>query len=212
MKKLFIFIALFVALAINSFAQDSLPSSFEFKTDSNGNYQLLPKEEEIFDDANKDSVQQFVGIAAYPEQNLYGLVLYYIQPEKQDYFLEKQKSPKITLSVGDSIRNFSNYKLDKRNVRGRKIEIVTFQISPEDYEMLQSSLASIIFGTYKFNVSESNFTAFRYFRTSVNNDLVVRRRARELPTLNNSGDVQVKGYYRKDGTYVRPHTRSRRKN
>ena len=27
--------------------------------------------------------------------------------------------------------------------------------------------------------------------------------------VNTSGDVHVKGYYRKDGTYVRPHTRSR---
>ncbi len=28
---------------------------------------------------------------------------------------------------------------------------------------------------------------------------------------NSSGTVQVKGYYRKDGTYVRPHTRSKPK-
>ena len=209
MKKLLLFLVIFVALAINTFAQDLLPSSFEFKQDSNGNYQLLPKEEEIFDEAHKDSVQQFVGIAAQPEQNLYGLVLYYIQPEQKDYFLESQKEPKITLAFGDSNRSFTNYKLEKRKTKGRKIEIVTFQISPEDYESLQSSLASIIFGTYKFNISESNFTAFRYFRTNVSSDLAVRRRARELPTLNQSKEVQVKGYYRKDGTYVRPHTRKK---
>ena len=29
------------------------------------------------------------------------------------------------------------------------------------------------------------------------------------PPVNTSGDVHVKGYYRKDGTYVRPHTRSK---
>lgn len=211
MKKLLTFIALFVALAINSFAQDSLPSSFEFKTDSNGNYQLLPKEDKIFDEANKDSVQQFVGVVAQPEQNLYGLILYYVQPEKRDYFLETQKEPKVTLAYEGQNRSFSNYKLEKRSTRGRKIEIVTFQISLEDYENIQSSLASILFGTYKFDVSDSNFQAFRYFRTSVSNEVAVRRRARELPPTNKSGDVQVKGYYRKDGTYVRPHTR-RKKN
>lgn len=32
-----------------------------------------------------------------------------------------------------------------------------------------------------------------------------------LPPLNTGGDVQVRGYYRSDGTYVRPHTRSRPK-
>ena len=30
------------------------------------------------------------------------------------------------------------------------------------------------------------------------------------PSFSTGGDVQVKGYYRKDGTYVRPHTRKRR--
>ena len=28
-----------------------------------------------------------------------------------------------------------------------------------------------------------------------------------LPTVNSSGTVNVRGYFRKDGTYVRPHTR-----
>ena len=28
-------------------------------------------------------------------------------------------------------------------------------------------------------------------------------------TINGTGDIYVRGYYRKDGTYVRPHTRSR---
>jgi hypothetical protein len=31
---------------------------------------------------------------------------------------------------------------------------------------------------------------------------------RALPATNSGGSVQVRGYYRKDGTYVRPHTRS----
>jgi hypothetical protein len=31
-------------------------------------------------------------------------------------------------------------------------------------------------------------------------------------TPSNNGDVKVKGYYRRDGTYVRPHTRSRPRN
>lgn len=32
---------------------------------------------------------------------------------------------------------------------------------------------------------------------------------RSVPSSSDSDRVQVKGYYRKDGTYVRPHTRSR---
>jgi micrococcal nuclease len=32
-----------------------------------------------------------------------------------------------------------------------------------------------------------------------------------IPTYSGSGTVQVKGYYRKDGTYVKPHTRSKPK-
>ncbi len=31
-----------------------------------------------------------------------------------------------------------------------------------------------------------------------------------LKETNQSGEIKVKGYYRKDGTYVRPHTRSRK--
>lgn len=31
----------------------------------------------------------------------------------------------------------------------------------------------------------------------------------ESSTTNSSGDIYVRGYYRKNGTYVRPHTRSR---
>tara|TARA_R110002012_G_scaffold201134_2_gene370100 strand:- start:1247 stop:1657 length:411 start_codon:yes stop_codon:yes gene_type:complete len=36
-------------------------------------------------------------------------------------------------------------------------------------------------------------------------------RTTSIRTTNSSGTVQVKGYYRKDGTYVRPHTRSKPK-
>lgn len=37
----------------------------------------------------------------------------------------------------------------------------------------------------------------------------VSRSFEESSTTNSSGDIYVKGYYRKNGTYVRPHTRSR---
>jgi hypothetical protein len=184
-----------------------LPSSFEFKQDSNGNYQLLPKEEEIFDEKNNNSTQEFLGIVVQPEQSLYGLVLYYIQPEKQNYFLENQKDPKITITFGSSNRSFSKYKLEKRKTKGKKIEIVTFQISPEDYESLQNSLFSIIFGTYSFNILDSNLEALRYFNTSVANNLATKNQNKDLPVLDQSKEVKVKGYYRRDGTYVRPHTR-----
>ena len=36
-------------------------------------------------------------------------------------------------------------------------------------------------------------------------------RSNKLPSLDQSKSVKVKGYYRKDGTYVRPHTRKRQK-
>jgi hypothetical protein len=48
-----------------------------------------------------------------------------------------------------------------------------------------------------------------YFYPS--NDSVLTRGSiniRTSPALRTNGPVQVRGYYRKDGTYVRPHTRS----
>ena len=207
MKKLLILIALVGALSIGVFAQDSLPSGFEFKADANGSYQLLPKDEEVLDETNNDPVRQFVGIAAQPEEEFYGLILYYIQPEKKDFVLGNQKKPKITVSYGNSDRTISEYSFEKRAVKGKRIEMVMFKISPEDYEKLQNTPVSILFGTYKFDISESNLEALRYFSANVRNDLAAKRRSRELPILNQSKEVHVKGYYRKDGTYVRPHTR-----
>jgi len=53
--------------------------------------------------------------------------------------------------------------------------------------------------------SEENYKYRGSFRTA--------KRKKKTRTYSNysSGTVRVKGYYRKDGTYVRPHTRKRRK-
>lgn len=47
---------------------------------------------------------------------------------------------------------------------------------------------------------QANYPAYR---TTFTNSFTT------LPSLRNNGPVHVRGYYRKDGTYVRPHTRSR---
>jgi hypothetical protein len=49
----------------------------------------------------------------------------------------------------------------------------------------------------------------RAVRLLGNNSSTPSTSVRELPPVNTGGDVHVNGYYRKDGTYVRPHTRSR---
>jgi len=79
----------------------------------------------------------------------------------------------------------------------------------------KKSTYSVIYKTYEGYLNSPNFTYYRKFSSAVDSTLYgysTIKPVRVKPTFTNyrssGGSVPVKGYYRKDGTYVRPHYRS----
>lgn len=88
-------------------------------------------------------------------------------------------------------------------------------IIPKDAEVFLSSKASkknyskLKWGNYYGWVYKPSYTAYSdYSKTSSYSSPSLRSSSIYSSQSNSGGSVHVKGYTRKDGTYVRPHTRS----
>lgn len=69
----------------------------------------------------------------------------------------------------------------------------------------------IIFNTYKGYAFKPTYIGYRKFNSSVDGELYGYSSSKtksSSSTYGGGGTVNVKGYYRKNGTYVSPHTRS----
>lgn len=88
-------------------------------------------------------------------------------------------------------------------------------IIPKDTEVFLSSKADkknyskLKWGNYYGWAYKPSYTAYSsYSKTSSYSSPSVRSSSRYSSQSNSGGSVHVKGYTRKDGTYVKPHTRS----
>lgn len=88
-------------------------------------------------------------------------------------------------------------------------------IIPKDTEVYLSSKANkknyrkLKWGSYYGWANKPSYTTYSsYSKTSSYSSPSVRSSSGYSSQSNSGGSVHVKGYTRKDGTYVRPHTRS----
>jgi len=76
----------------------------------------------------------------------------------------------------------------------------------------------LIYETYKGYAYKPIYLNYHKYNSSIDGELygysTKKKKSYSSSNGNSGGEVNVKGYYRKDGTYVRPHTRSapKRKN
>jgi len=69
---------------------------------------------------------------------------------------------------------------------------------------------SVVYQTYQGYSFNTHFSGYRKFNSLIDGDLYGYSTTKRKKSASSSlgGRVNVKGYYRKDGTYVKPHTRS----
>lgn len=216
---LFTFFALLI-FCLPTLAQDLLPSNFTFKKDESGVYQLLPDEEKILSEVNDGKAYQSLGIIAQPEQDNYGLVFVNAYDENSDKSAEDQIGKPFVITLEESSDNklygAAVKVVSRKKVKKFYIEVLSVRLPKSDFEkLLGSENISVVYGDINYDVSPENIRAFQYLKSEIDNNSARKRLPTSSPSpTNNSGEVQVKGYYRKDGTYVRPHTRNtpKRKN
>ena len=77
-----------------------------------------------------------------------------------------------------------------------------------------SKRSKVKWNNYSGWINKSSYSYYKpdnsvVVNTTNNNEIVPLKKANDYrPSSTSGGTVHVKGYYRKNGTYVRPHTRS----
>lgn len=199
-----------------------MPSDYVFNKEDPHNapiYQVLPDERKILSDADLGNAFQSLGIIARPDQDNFGLVFINGQP---DYQFEEQEDKPFNLFIGtDKIIGISPKIFKKYDGKKLKVEYLTVKITRDDFNrLLLANNILIAYGAINYDVSIANLQAFRYVKQIVDGDYATRQV--KVGDSNNStttssptssgGTVNVKGYYRRDGTYVPPYTRRKPRN
>jgi hypothetical protein len=170
-------------------------------------HELIPKQVEEY------GSYQALGLATEVLADVFAIVLVNAQPEKGALVFKKQKKDPIAIIVdGEKIMGGSFRMFDSKKVGKAQYEAIVVQITREDFEkIIAANKLYIEFGKFTHLASAENLKAFRYLSDRLEKD--------ELPegASTNGGsapvtNIQVRGYYRKDGTYVKPHTRKRPRN
>jgi hypothetical protein len=205
------YIAVFVLSILfssNLFAQE-MPDGFAYAKEGKLVFQVGPREDFAVKAAAEEGSFFAVAIAAGMIEDLYYLALYKAQPQKADSIFEKQKDTPVTLTAdGEKLSLGNNRSVHEKKVGKTKIEIMLIGISLEDFEkIIAANKVYVEFGKIDHLLSAENLQAFRYLSAKMESDEDLRAAASATPT--GSTTIQVKGYYRKDGTYVKPHTRRR---
>jgi hypothetical protein len=188
------------------FAQE-MPDGFAYAKEGKLVFQVGPKEDFAVKAAAEGGSFFAVAIAAGMIEDLYYLALYKAEPQKADYIFEKQKTLPVTLTAdGEKIALGNNRSVHEKKVGKTKIEIMLVGIALEDFEkIIAANKVYVEFGKIDHLLSAENLQAFHYLSAKMESDEDLRAAASATP----SPTIQVKGYYRKDGTYVKPHTRRR---
>ncbi len=196
--------------------QTELSSDFTFKKDGEDSpvYQVLPSDEKILSQADLGNAFQSLGIIAQPDEEKFGVMFVNAQTEFQ---FDDQIDKPFNFFIGQIKITGSNPKVIKK-YKSKKlhVEYLTVSLTREQFEQLAAANnILIVFGSINYDVPLSNLQAFRYTQRQIKSDYEARTnrttRTRTQEPTNSTGDVQVKGYYRRDGTYVRPYKRSRPK-
>lgn len=198
-----------ILFSLPVFAQE-MPEGFAYDKRGKLVFQVGPQEDFAIRAAADTGGYMAVALAAGMIEDLYYLTLYNAQPEKADYVFEKQKDLPITLTVdGEKMSLGDNRQVYKKKVNKTKIEIMLIGISMADFEkIIGAGKVYLEFGKIDHLLTAENLQAFRYLSAKMETDEDLRGDAPAAP----SGTIHVKGYYRKDGTYVKAHTRRRPSN
>jgi len=191
-----------------------LPGGFEFDNGDDMLYQIRTNPDLLPSQVQEYGSYQGVGLAVKIFDNIFALVIVNAQPDKGELIFKKQKKAPITLNVdGEKIMGGSYREVESKKVGTMKYEAIIVQIEREDFEkLLAANKINIDFGKFNHLVSAENLKAFHYLSERLEKD--------ELPSIMLSGpreissptEIQVRGYYRRDGIYVRPHIRRRPRN
>jgi len=188
----------------------TLPDGFVFDNANPLVYHIEPDHELIPKQVEKEGSYQAVGLATNVLENLFVFVIVNAQPEKGDLIFKKQKNGPITITAdGEKIMGGSIREVSSKKVGKAKYEAIMVQIDREGFEkILAANKLYVEFGKFTHLASAENLQAFHYLSDRLEKD--------ELPENGSAGYnspvIHVKSYYRKDGTYVKAHTRRRPKN
>jgi hypothetical protein len=186
-----------------------MPEGFAYAKEGKLVFQVGPKEDFAVKAAAEEGSFFAVAIAAGMLEDLYYMAFYHAQPEKSGNIFEKQKSLPVTLTAdGEKLSLGNNRSVYEKKVGKTKIEIMMVGISQADFEkIIAAGKVYVEFGKIDHLLSAENLQAFRYLSAKMESDEDLRAAASATP--GGSNIIQVKGYYRKDGTYVKSHTRRR---
>lgn len=190
------------------FAQE-LPEGFIYDKRGELVFQVGPEEAFAVKAAGEDGNYLAVAIGAGMIENKYYVALFSTHSKKSGDVFKEQKDLPVTLTVdGEKIPLNNSRNIYEKKVSKTKIEIMLIWISMEEFEKIIAARKVFIeFGKIEHLLSAENLQAFRYLSKQMESDEDLRAAAATVPGGSNT--IQVKGYYRKDGTYVRPHTRKR---
>lgn len=197
--------------AASLFAQD-LPDGFKYYRDAELIFQVGPEEDHAIQSVGQEGGFLAVALAAGMKENIYYLTLYHALPKKASYVFEKQKELPITFTVdGEKISAGAERHLRDRKDRNMKLEIMVIRITMQDFEkIVAAGKMNVEFGKIDHLLSAENLKAFHYLSKQMEADPDLHDK--EKNSSGGTSDIYVKGYYRKDGTYVKGHTRKRPRN
>lgn len=199
-----------LTFAASLFAQE-LPDGFKYYRDAELVFQIGPEEPHAIKSAGAEGSFMAVALAAGMKENIYYVTLYHAQPKKASYLFEKQKDLPITFTVdGEKISAGTERHIRDRKEGDTKLEIMVIRITMQDFErIVAAGKMNVEFGKIDHLLSAENLKAFHYLSKQMEADPDLHDKEK-----NASGgtEIYVKGYYRKDGTYVNGHTRKRPRN
>ena len=183
-----------------------LPAGFIYDKRGKLVFQVGPDEAFAVRAAGEDGNYLAVALGAGMIEDKYYLALFNAHSQKDDVFKEQKNLPVTLTADGEKITFDTGRNIYKKKVDKIKIEIMLIWISMEDFEkIIAADKVYIEFGKIDHLLSAENLQAFRYLSAKMESDEDLRAAASSPPGTT----IHVRGYYRKDGTYVKPHTRKR---
>lgn len=207
-------IALFFAIIFPvCLSAQTLPDGFVFDNADKFIYQVRIDHERIPKQVEEHGSYQALGLVTEVMADVFAIVLVNAQPEKGELVFKKQQKDPIAITAdGEKIMGGSYRMFDSKKVGKAKYEAIVVQITRDDFEkILAANKLYIEFGKFTHLASAENLQAFRYLSDRLEKDELPEDASRSggsAPATN----IQVRGYYRRDGTYVKAHTRKRPKN
>lgn len=188
-----------------------LPDGYFFDKRGALVYTVGPADEYAAKAVAESGSYQSLGLSIGVLENKYAVVIMNALPEKGKYFLEKQKDTPVTFIVdGEKFTGLENIFMGKRESGKAKIEFMIVLITMENFEkLIAAGKVDVEFGKISHLASAENLQAFRYLSSVLEKEQADRDALNPDPPATN---IRVKGYFRKDGVYVKAHTRRRPKN